>query len=214
MPPRFNLTVLVRDLLLGADLRRRFNRDPEGVMTDYGLIPDERAVLYSMDPDVIKGEVFPPVGDQVKGFSIPAGEYQPESTDCLPDPGVTLPQYPQPKPALFRVRPRILSPSNVLTVKDQNGNVVDRFFEIVIHGQSFSRVPASVPKITHQTTGAALVAQQPLIFGTMRCSELRVLVKAPTTSAGLGSYDVAVVTNPGTAQEKQIENKLELVITN
>jgi hypothetical protein len=213
MPPRFNLTVLVRELMQSAELRRRFNRDPEHVMTEFGLTPDERCILYSMDPQVIKSEVYPPVDGQVGGFNIPAGEFQPDEPDCIPDPGVVLPQYPVPKPALFRVRPHRVTPAHVLEVKDAGGNVTGRFFEIVIHGQSFSRVPLPQVTITHRQTKATLTVQQPYLFGTMRCSQLRLLVTLPAVPAGLGSYDVAMTNCPG-PHAKSIQNQLELVLSN
>jgi len=212
MPPRFNLTILVRDLLESARLRRRFNAHPERVMQEFGLDDQERCILYTMDPAIIQNEVFPPVGLQLGGFSIPAGEFQPTAPDCIPDPGVAVPQYPVPKPALFRVRPRRITPADLM-VHDVGG-VVTRYFELLVHGQSFSRNPKPKVEIRHQGNSATLQTDRTHLFGTMRCSQLSVLVVAPPLDPGhAGTYEVELTNCPGTAGSVPVQNTLEIEFT-
>jgi len=210
MPQRFNLTEIVRQLMLSRELRGRFNRNPEAVMSEFFLTDEERHILYSMDATTISPEVFPPIDTQVGAFNIPQGEFRPAGPNCVPDPGVAMPVYPAPKPGLFRVRPRQVTPADLLTVKDNPGNVTASFFEISVFGQSLSRDPLPLTTITHKASGATLTIDTTRVFGTMRCSQLTLLVVAPTTAAGVGDYEIEVTNCPGTAHQDVIGNKLEL----
>ncbi len=206
--PQFNLTVLVRELLSERDLRGEFNRNPERVMREYGLTDAERHMLYKMDPTIIGPDLFPPVDNQVVGFNIPQGEFRPAGPNCIPDPGVVLPTYPIPKPALFRVRPRRLTANDIITVV--SNNVTTKYIEIVVYGQSYSRNPEPEITIRHQGTGAALQVNSTNLFGTMRCSELSVRIIVAGTAAEIGSYDITLTNSPGTANPDPILNTLTL----
>jgi hypothetical protein len=208
MPPQFNLTEIVRDLLGDRELRAAFNRDPEAIMKAYNLNDAERHMLYKMDPTAIGNHVFPPLNEQVLAFNMEEGEFGPDDPDCLPDPGVGDPAYPGPKPKLFRVRPRTLTPIHVLP----SGST--KFIEFVVYGQSFSRKPPPTVSVVHVDTGDALQIESRSVFGTMRCSQLRVLARLAFDANELGNYTIELTNSPGTANPDVIQNTLTLTLAN
>ena len=208
--PQFNLTVLVRDLLNEHEVRAAFNRNPEAVMKEYGLSDDERMILYSLDETVIAPEVFPPVDAQIGNYYNGNEEFHPAGADFVPEPGVTLPAYPTPKPALFRVRPRRVTPDDIITVTS-NAGVQTKFIEIKVFGQSFSRMPVPDVSIVNQNPpNAALAVERVRVFGTMRSSELYVLIRVQGTASEMWTYDVTVTNCPTTTHPYPVQNKVTL----
>jgi hypothetical protein len=165
-----------------------------------------------MDPALIGPELLPPLDTQIGGFNIPVGEFSPEGPNCIPDPGIALPAYPIPKPALFRVRPRVLTPNDVIDVV--TNNITTRFVEFIVYGQSFSRNPPPDISVVNQATGVAMPIDSTDLFGTMRCSQLRVLARLQGNASDLGTYDIQLTNSPGTASPDVIQNQLTLRLSN
>jgi hypothetical protein len=190
VPILFNLSRLVADLMTERDLRQDFNRRPLQVMRSYNLDDQERRVLYTMDPPTISNFMPPPLDAQVLGFGIPGGEFHAEDENCLPYANVTMAQYPAPTPMVFRVSPREIQAS------DKTGAGM---FEVVVHGQSFSRNPNAIIRLI-DTNGTSTDGEAPFVFGTMRCSRVRCVF-----GVAAGTYEVRVFNSPGTAEQVEAE---------
>jgi hypothetical protein len=189
VPILYNLSRIVADLMSERDLRQDFNRRPLAVMRDYNLNAQERRVLYTMDPPTIANHVASPLDTQVQSFQIPQDEFRPEDENCLPYAHVGQPQYPAPTPAVFRVTPRVI----------ESADKMNGLFELVVHGQSFSRNPNALIRLV-DTNGTATDGQAPFVFGTMRCSRIRCVF-----GVAAGTYEVRVFNSPGTPQEIEAE---------
>ena len=123
---------LVHDLLRDRHLRRRFNENPLGVVTDYKLSAAETSDLFSMEIERVLKRIEILLTQE--GFSFMKGEFPITHSDFPPEPDVTLMEYPSPKPAIARIRPRKVSLGTL--EKDATGKV--KPIEFSAFGQSFS----------------------------------------------------------------------------
>ena len=197
MPPTFQLVHIVSDLIRDPALRQQFNADPGAVMDEYNLTADERLTLLSMD----RPNVTAAVKQELDNFQLAAGEFPPCSEEYLPELGKAPPEYPDPVPAVLRFRP--------LKVKQNPPS-----FELIVTGQSFSRAPDAIVKVTEKGNPANALAVSSVLFGTFRCSRLRAVV-APKGAAlviPLGKYTVEVENSPGTAKKKTLPASLDLEV--
>lgn len=197
MPAKFNLTRMVADLLQSRALRQSFNRRPLQLMNAYNLDATERCILYSMHPPTLAQHLAPPVDTQVQNFNIPAGEFSPESENCLPDPPAAAPQYPSPIPSLFRVRPRIIDPAI---------HVINGFYELIVYGQTFSRNPNAMVRIV-DANGGRTDGQATFIFGSMRCSRMRAVFPYVP-----GTFELRLFNCAGMPAEHEAVNHLTLQV--
>lgn len=184
-------------LLAQKDLRARFNADPEGVMIEFGLDDDERKILYLMDAEEIAKEVkkqFTDFETAVKGAKPDAAEFPPCSEDYTPELGGSGPEYPSPKPGIYRVRPERASRK---AIKDAGEKL-----EIVITGKSFRRGQqnrATVVIERLKSDGSLDVAENvpSELYGTFRCSRLVVRLAPFGTEQEIMAADYKVVVENG-----------------
>jgi hypothetical protein len=193
----FQLVHLVSDLIRDPSLRQHFNEDPVEVMDEYELTADERLVLLAMDRPTLTAAVK----QQLDNFQLAPGEFPPCSEEYLPELGKAPPEYPDPVPAILRFRP--------LKVKK---NALP--FELVVTGQSFSRSPDAVVKVTEKANAANVLAVSSTLFGTFRCSRLRAVVAPQGGALAIppGKYKVEVENSPGTAKAKILPASLDLEV--
>lgn len=179
------LLSLVAELTTKRELRDRFNREPMAVLKEFGLDQagdDQMAVFLTMNVNKIADKLKQLVGQ----LEVRPGEFLPTSEDFFTEDGGTVPQYPSPKPGVFRFRPR--------KVKGGKGK-----FEFVVYGQSLVNVKLELKR---QSDAATANLDQVHLFGTFRGSVLRTLATPPgaevTFTAG-DKYQVIVTNLPGTA---------------
>jgi hypothetical protein len=193
-PETPGLLRLVHDLLEHREVRTRFNTSPSRVARDYDLKPAEEGALFSMDGAKIGKEI----GAQLAGitYAFMENEFPVLSPHFAPDPGVTVQEYPSPKPEIFRISPR--------TVKAGSGQ-----FEFNVFGQSFSHDAAI--ELTLDGGTQTLAVSKSDVFGTFRCSHAWAVVTAPSSP---GSYKIAVVNSPSSSNKTRIEGPgtLRLVV--
>ncbi len=195
--PSFQLVHIVSDLIRDPALRVQFNQDPVEVMDEYQLSVDERLTLLTMDRALITAAVK----QELDNFQLSAGEFPPCSEEYLPELGKAPPEYPDPVPAILRFRP--------LKVK-QNAFPL----ELIVTGQSFSRAPDAVVKVTDKANPANTLSVSSTLFGTYRCSRLRAVVapKGAALTVPAGMYKVEVENSPGTAKKKTLAASLDLEV--
>jgi hypothetical protein len=189
-------------LLAQKDLRARFNQDPEGVMTEFGLDDDERKILYLMDAGEIAKVVqtqFTHFKKAVEDAKPDAAEFPPCSEDYTPDLGGGGPEYPSPKPGIYRVRPERAYRK---AIKDAGEKL-----EVVITGKSFrrgqqhratviiERLKPEVPPNPREVDKSETVPSD--LYGTFRCSRLVVRLAPLGTETEIMAADYRVVVENG-----------------
>jgi hypothetical protein len=195
--PSFQLVHIVSDLIRDPALRQQFNEDPVKVMDEYELTKAERLILLTMDRPGITAAVK----QELDSFQVDKSEFPPCSEEYLPELGQAPPEYPDPVPAILRFRP--------LKVKK---NALP--FELIVTGQSFSRSPDAIVKVTEKANSSNTLAVSSTLFGTFRCSRLRAVVapKGAALTIPVGKYKVEVDNNPGTANAKTLTASLDLEV--
>lgn len=195
-PQTPGLLRLVCDLLELRDVRARFNDSPAKVAKDYGLKPAETGALFSMDGAVIGTEI----GSQLAGvnYQFMENEFPVLGPEFSEDPGVILPEYPSPKPAIYRISP---------TQHTHPAPPVD--FAFNVFGQSFSRNAEIV--LEQVNTGVKPALSNQHVFGTFRCGHAFCMVKGGIAN---GTYKIKVVNAPGSGNPTTIDgNALRLVVS-
>jgi hypothetical protein len=191
-PETPGLLRLVHDLLEHREVRMRFNTSPARLAKDYGLKPSEEAALFSMDGDKIGLEL----GVQLRqiNYAFMEKEFPILSPEFTDDPAAATPEYPSPKPQIFRI-----SPARVSLAAGK--------FEFHVFGQSFSH-DAEI-ELKHASGSQPLAITKQRVFGTFRCSRAYGLVQPPSTP---GEYVVTVVNSPGSSQKTPVQSPSKLVV--
>lgn len=191
-PATPGLLRLVHDLLEHREVRMRFNTSPARIAKDYALTPSEEGALFSMNGSRIGAEI----GAQLNqiNYAFMEGEFpilSPEFRSSAP--GAVAPEYPSPKPEIFRI-----SPSQV--------SIAAGSFEFHVFGQSFSHDAG----IELASGGQKLAITGEAVFGTFRCSRAYGLVTPPTAP---GEYAVTIINSPGASTRTPITTPLRLKVT-
>lgn len=192
-----NLLMLVGALMRDEDVRRRFNEKPKRVMKQYKLTSDDRDVLWAMDPAKIVSSVNGLIADLKQEITHAANQMDPDEFPPIDDDYVETsgPLYPDPKPAVFRVRPRKIE------LPAATHPSVCESFEIKLFGQSFSRDPEA----TVEVTGAQQMLAEAAVLGTFRCSRMCVVVRVQAGGiVPAGDYTVTLVNCPGGTNEERL----------
>ena len=200
MPSR-RLVKLVCDLMAeNSELRQRFNQDPAGVIAEYQLDANEKIAFYKMK----KEDVADAVKQQIIAFGFPfAGDFPACNEEYKPDLGGTETEYPSPVPGLYRVRPRKATRAEIAAAGEQ--------LELIVTAKSIARLDNTSVKILRLSDQANWVVPHDL-FGTFRCSRLRVVAipnpaDATPRTIKAGEYKVLVVNNGDTLKRAPINEK-------
>lgn len=191
---------LIDDLIRDKQLRRRFVTDPNEVMDEYALKRREKRILLMMDPDEVARFVPAEMRQEIRRFQIPLDEFRAPSDDFMVEGGGTEPQYPSPKPGIFRYRinpafsylpvqvPDPGNPGQMIWVVHRGlslaiANALSaKAIELTVFGQSFHREHCKLElrraaTLTRPAARAAPTHFQ--VMGTFRSSILRGIFSPP-----------------------------------
>jgi hypothetical protein len=200
----YELLKLVVALLDDKDLQQRFNEQPLKTVKDFGLSDEQRGTLYTMDRDRIALAVADEIASlegRIRASEPDEDSFPRCSEDYTPDVNLITAEYPSPRPALFRLRPRVHTRE-----QDVSGPKPLKRLEVVVTGQSFSRKPNAKLVITALDGQATTPRVSNHVFGTFRCSRIVGRLTPATGAQAIepGRYSFHVVNSPGTANEEDV----------
>lgn len=233
------LLSIVEDLLRDPELRQRFVAKPIKVMKEYGLKPREREILLTMDETKIKPKVPASMHDEIDDFSFDEDEFLPANGDFTVEGGGLEPNYPSPKPGIFRYRinypfsyvraqePDPANPGQPIWVVRRgfsaalvNTDATSKPIEVTVFGQSFTDVDLQlIRKRVNGTDDVRAQISHFCMMGTFRNSMVRAVFMPPVGNSG-GSwiagerYQVRIINQKGAddATLKQTENASPLLV--
>ncbi len=192
---------IVSDLVGDPALRQHFDQSPETFLKNYDPLPEpQRSALFTMDRQKIGAAITA----ELMGFDVDETEFPPCSEEYLPE-GSVDPLYPDPKPSIFRFRPKHVKLSDLSEPK----------FELIVTGQSFA--PGATLEIQKKVGGdtAPKLGVSYTLLGTYRCSRIYAIVGPPpgqTPAIPPGAYVVKVINSKGKPNELPIQAPSDLTI--
>jgi hypothetical protein len=203
-----SLSKIVEELIKDPALRKRFAADPVEVMQEFRLTPRQRGILLSMDPTEVAKSVSKELADELAGFQIPGGEFRPESADFLAEAGGADPQYPSPKPGIFRYR--VNPPFVYDTANSRRGvsasqlkSISQNLIELTVFGQSYHEAELKLQTKAAPVKSAVLQTNTFFKLGTFRNTILRAVfgppgsANDPTKDWVVGDEFQVIVVNTG-----------------
>ena len=194
---------IVHDLMVNPQLRQRFNQNPNAVIKEYDLDgADEQQLetFLTMNPV----DIGTKLEALVHNLRLKPGEFPAPSEDFFQEDGGGEPFYPDPKPGVFRIRPR-----RVRLAKAQQP------FEFVVFGQSLieGRCDLELLRVTPANpANVRLDLSQPVVIGTLRGSKMRTVVsELPTFPFAVGQQFQVIVRVAGTDYGPKNNLLLEII---
>jgi hypothetical protein len=166
------------DAMYDDRVRRRFNAQPFEVMDEYGLSPEARGALLTVDFTKIGAYI----ATEVAEWEFPPWDLPETDPECM----AVVAEYPNPRAQVFKISPT----SSAKAAK---------MVEVAVLGEGFSR---DVALSLVGADGTVVEATELEVSGTYRCSHLKAIVDL--TTASIQSYTVKVVNSPGDANEAEL----------
>ncbi|MDX2168771.1 MAG: hypothetical protein SF182_16990 [Deltaproteobacteria bacterium] len=171
------LSSLVSDLIRNPKLRRRFNRDPQGVVESYDLTEAQKAAFYAMKQNAMHTFMKDETTDWLLAFKndldfAEVWNYDDQATDPTSCDDTNTASYPSPLPKIFRFRPLTVAVGGPQTLS--------------VFGQSFA---PDATLVLDPPVDVTVVTQR--ITGTFRSSRLFATVDAK--KAGADQYTLKLM---------------------